>query len=107
MQVKMGKPVQPFHLYVSAPGGCGKSFLVKTIVNESHKLLCDPTHPQDVTCLVTALTGSASVAINGFTLHSVFKLPRHMKAYYKPLYVHNLLISKYWSLMKYQWLTED
>src|SRR3989338_8034299 len=50
------------NLFITGPGGCGKSYVIKYIKNycELHGRVC----------AITALTGAAAALINGSTLHS-------------------------------------
>ena len=55
------------NLYISGPGGVGKSFLIKHIVNQ----FSDST-------VVLAPTGIAALNIGGSTVHSAFRLPANL-----------------------------
>src|SRR3990172_5474050 len=50
------------NIFIMGPGGTGKSYLIKSIVEE---------YP-DLNCAVTATTGVAAVNIGGVTLHRFF-----------------------------------
>jgi len=63
-QVAMKKIIEGKNLYVSGPGGVGKSYLVKHIMDKFG----------DSTVLM-APTGIAALNINGSTIHSAFRFP--------------------------------
>lgn len=50
------------NIFISGPGGVGKSFAIKTIAKEAKK--------RGIVCSVTASTGVAAVNVNGRTIHS-------------------------------------
>lgn len=66
----------PFYLFVSGPGGVGKSHVIKAVYETCRKLF-KPVHIEDPdapTVLLTAPTGVAAYNIGGLTLHSAFQL---------------------------------
>ena len=71
LALKEGKPVEPYHVFLSGPGGVGKSHVIQLV-----KLLklSGTFEPDDVTVLLTAPTGVAAFNINGITLHSALLL---------------------------------
>lgn len=70
--LKNGKPVNPYRVFVSGPGGVGKSHVISIIRSDTVKLLrlSGQLQPEDVIALLTAPTGSAAFNIVGMTLHS-------------------------------------
>ena len=80
-----GDQPEPFYLHVTGGAGTGKSHLIKCIYNEATKLLKNHDDPEQATVVLTAPTGTAAFNIGGFTIHSVFKIPKNAKAVYEPL----------------------
>ena len=78
LALKEGKPVEPYHVFLSGPGGVGKSHVIKLVHSDTLKLLkmSSAFEPDDVIALLTAPTGVAAFNINGMTLHSAFLLGR-------------------------------
>ena len=76
--LKQGKPIEPYHVFVSGPGGVGKSHVIRLIHSDTLKLLrlSGAIEPDDVTVLLTAPTGVAAILINGMTIHSALLLGR-------------------------------
>ena len=74
--LKQNKPVKPYCLFLSGPGGTGKSHVVKLIHTDTIKLLqcAQQMTAEDVLILLTAATGVAAHNINGITIHSAFLL---------------------------------
>ena len=69
-----GKPVEPYRVFLSGPGGVGKSHIIKSIHSDTLKFLrlSGAIEPDDVIVLLTTPTGVAAFNINGMTLHSAF-----------------------------------
>ena len=67
-----GEPISPYRVFVSGPGGVGKSHVISIIRSDTVKLLrlSGQVQPEDVIALLTAPTGSAAFNIVGMTLHS-------------------------------------
>ena len=69
-------PIKPYRVFMSGPGGVGKSHVIRLIHSDTIKLLrlscC--FEPGEVTVLLTAPTGVAAFNIGGMTLHSAFLL---------------------------------
>jgi hypothetical protein len=65
--------VQPLYMFVSGPGGVGKSHTIRAIRHMLPRILNekDPNYP---VCLVTATTGAAAEQINGNTINSALGL---------------------------------
>ena len=85
--LKEGKPVEPYHVFLSGPGGVGKSHVIRLIQSDTLKFLrlSGTLEPDDVTVLLTAPTGVAAFNINGMTLHSAFLLGRSKHSGFQPL----------------------
>ena len=60
--LKQGKPVEPYRVFVSGPGGVGKSHVIKMIHSDTIRLLrlSGTIEPDDVIVLLTAPTGVAA-----------------------------------------------
>ncbi len=73
---KQGKPTKPYFLFLSGPGGVGKSFVIKMIHTDTVKILRNSPliGSKDLTCLLTASSGVASFNIEGSTVHSALAL---------------------------------
>ena len=98
--LKEGKPVEPYHVFLSGPGGVGKSHVIKLVHSDMLKLLklSGTFEPDDVTVLLTAPTGVAAFNINGMTLHSAFLLGRSKYSGFQSL-SHDTLRTKLSCLM--------
>lgn len=74
-------------VFLSGPGGVGKSHVMKLIHSDTLKLvkLSHTFEPDDVIALLTAPTGVAAFNINGMTLHSAFLLGRSKYCGFQPL----------------------
>ena len=85
--LKEGKPVEPYHVFLSGPGGVGKSHVIKLVHSDTLQLLklSGIFKPDDVIVLLTAPTGVAAFNINGMTLHSAFLLGRNKYNAFQPL----------------------
>ena len=64
---------EPFYIFMTGGAGCGKSHVVRTIVQTATRVLCQS--PNDMPVCVTSYTGSAAFNIGGTTCHSAFLLP--------------------------------
>lgn len=66
--------VEPYKVFLSGPGGVGKSHVIRLVQSDTIKLLrlSGEIGPNDVAVLLTAPTGVAAFNINGMTLHSAF-----------------------------------
>ena len=87
LALKEGRPVEPYHVFLSGPGGVGKSHVIKLVHSDTLKLLklSGAFEPDDVIVLLTAPTGVAAFNINGMTLHSAFLLGRSKYSGFQPL----------------------
>ena len=85
--LKEGKLVKPYRVFLSGPGGVGKSHVIKLIHSDTLKFLklSGAFEPDDVTVLLTAPTGVAACNINGMTLHSAFLLGHSKYSGFQPL----------------------
>ena len=85
--LKYGRKVKPYHVFVSGPGGVGKSHIIRLIQSDTLKLLklSGNFEPDDVIVLLTAPTGVAAFNIGGMTLHSAFLLGRNKFSEYQSL----------------------
>ncbi len=70
--LKAGKPVKPYRVFLSGPGGVGKSHVIRIIQSDTIKLLklSGIFEPDDVIVLLAAPTGVVAFIIGGLTLHS-------------------------------------
>ena len=78
------KPVpKAYKVFISGPGGVGKSHVIDLLKNDTYRLLrhLPSVHPHDVLSLVCAPTGTAAFNISGMTIHSTFFIPVAMKQY--------------------------
>ena len=73
---KSNKPTQPYHAFLSGPGGVGKSYVIKMLHNDTVKLLRHSPRitPDEIPILLTAPTGVAAYNINGMTIHSALSM---------------------------------
>ena len=85
--LKNGEPIIPYRVFLSGPGGVGKSHVIRLIHSDTLKLLrlAGTLQPGDVTVLLTAPTGVAAFNINGMTLHSALLLGCSKYAGFQPL----------------------
>ena len=81
---KYNKPVpKAYKVFISGPGGVGKSHVIDLLKNDTYRLLrhLPSVHPHDVLSLICAPTGTAAFNISGMTIHSTFLIPVAMKQY--------------------------
>ena len=85
--LKQGKPVEPYRVFLSGPGGVGKSHVIKLIHSDTVKFLklSGTVQPDDVIVLLAAPTGVAAFNIGGMTLHSALLLGRSKYTGFQPL----------------------
>ena len=76
ISMKTGQPIKPYRVFLSGPGGVGKSHVISLIHRDTVKLLrlSGQVQPDDVTVLLTAPTGVAAFNIEGMTVHSALLL---------------------------------
>ncbi|XP_066269843.1 uncharacterized protein [Branchiostoma lanceolatum] len=76
--LKHDKPAPQYTIFLSGPGGVGKSHIIKLVHHETLRLLTPLSgryfDPNDLPVLLTAFTGTAAFGINGMTLHSALSL---------------------------------
>ena len=70
--MRSAQQVEPYRVFLSGPGGVGKSHVISLIRNDTVKFLrlSGQVQPEDVVVLLTAPTGVAAFNIQGMTLHS-------------------------------------
>ena len=87
--LKHGQQMEPYKVFLSGPGGVGKSHVIKLklIQSDTIKLIrqSGTVEPDDVLVLLTAPTGVAAFNVNGMTLHSAFLLGRSKYSGFQPL----------------------
>ena len=85
--LKSGEQIEPYRVFLSGPGGVGKSHVIKLIQSDTIKLIkqSGAVEPDDVLVLLTAPTGVAAFNVNGMTLHSAFLLGRSKYSGFQPL----------------------
>ena len=72
------KALKPIYLFLSGGGGCGKSFLIKTIYHTVTKTFrYAPTNLERPTVLLMAPTGVAAINIEGTTINSALAIPKN------------------------------
>ncbi|XP_072565389.1 uncharacterized protein [Paramormyrops kingsleyae] len=77
---------EPFHVFISGPGGVGKSVLIKAIHYEAARILCQLSHnPDETHVLLTAPTGVSAYNIKAATIHACFHIATDAKLPYEPL----------------------
>ena len=76
LAMKKGEAIVPYRLFISGPGGVGKSHINRIIQSNTIKLirLSGTIEPNDVIVLLTAFTGVAAFNIDGITLHAGWML---------------------------------
>ena len=74
--MKKGEAIKPYTVFLSGPGGVGKSYIISLTHRDTMKLLrlSGQVEPEDVTVLLTAPTGVAAFNIHRMTVHSALLL---------------------------------
>ena len=92
LALRQGLPVKPYCVFMSGPGGVGKSHVIRLIHSDTLRLLrlSGTMEPDDITVLLTAPTGVAVFNINGITLHAALLLGCSKCGGFQPL-SHNRL----------------
>nr|XP_039256248.1 uncharacterized protein LOC120332966 [Styela clava] len=69
--IKQNGSVEPYRIFLSGPGGVGKSHVIKLIQHDTRRYfaLSRTVDPNDVTYLLCAPTGVAAFNIDGITIH--------------------------------------
>ena len=95
--MKHGQPVKPYRVFLSGPGGVGKSHVIKLIHSDTIKLLklSGTVEPGQVCVLLTAPKGIAAFNIGRVTLHSALLLGCNKFQGYKPLTADKLNTAYY------------
>ena len=73
--LKNNRQIPTYKIFLSGPGGTGKSHVIQLIHYETIKLLKTLSghfEPDELPVLLTAFTGTAAFNIDGMTLHSAF-----------------------------------
>lgn len=85
--LKHDQPLRQYTVFLSGPGGVGKSHVIKFVHYETMKLLkalSGHFEPDELAVLLTAFTGTAESGIDGMTLHSALSFnvgPKNKKDY--------------------------
>ena len=87
--LKRDLPSPVYRIFLSGPGGVGKSHIIKLVCYETMKLLkvlSGHFEPDELPILLTAFTGTAAFGIEGMTVHSALGLScgPNNKAQYQP-----------------------
>ncbi|XP_072554803.1 uncharacterized protein [Paramormyrops kingsleyae] len=86
LQKARGENPKPFHVFISGPGGVGKSVLIKAIHYEAARILCQLSqNPDETHVLLTAPTGVSAYNIKAATIHACFHIATEAKLPYEPL----------------------
>ncbi|XP_072562264.1 uncharacterized protein [Paramormyrops kingsleyae] len=86
LQKARGENPEPFHVFISGPGGVGKSVLIKAIQYEAARILRQLSHnPDETHVLLTAPTGVSAYNIKAATIHTCFHIATDVKLPYEPL----------------------
>ena len=70
VSMKKGEPVTPYRIFVSGPGGVGKSHIIRLVQSDTIMLLrlSGLIEPADVTVLLSAFTGVAAFNTGGVNI---------------------------------------
>ena len=94
LSLKCGKPIKPYRIFLSGPGGVGKSHVIRIIQSDTLKILrlSGALEPDDIVVLLTApiATGVAAFNIGRMTLHSAFLLGCSKFSTFQSLGAHRL-----------------
>ena len=71
--MRSAQQVEPYRVFLSGPGGVGKSHVISLIRNDTLRL-SGQVQPEDVVVLLTVPTGVTAFNIQGMTLHSALLL---------------------------------
>ena len=88
--LKRDLPSPVYRIFLSGPGGVGKSHIIKLVYYETMKLLkvlSGHFEPDKLLILLTAFTGTAAFGIEGMTVHSALGLscgPNNKSQYQLP-----------------------
>ena len=75
--IREGKQITPYHIFLSGPGGTGKSHVISMVHRDINHFFrhAGIGSDDDPLVLLTAFTGTAAFNISGITLHSALCLP--------------------------------
>lgn len=85
--IKHDRPCPQYRIFLSGPGGVGKSHIIKLVHHDTINLLKRHSghfQPDELAVLLTAFTGTAAFGIEGMTLHSALSFscgPNSKKQY--------------------------
>ena len=102
--------LKPLQIFLSAAGGCGKSYLVKCLYNVLNKLLSRKGDASKAKILLLAPTGVAAINIDGTTIHTGMGLVPilfHLAINKEQILDLNSKKSVLFSLTKSQWLDQN
>ncbi|XP_076849952.1 uncharacterized protein LOC143498932 [Brachyhypopomus gauderio] len=86
LEKTLAKNPQPFHVFISGPGGVGKSMLIRAIYYESCRILSRLSdNPDETHVLITAPTGVSAFNIDAATIHNCFSISPEVTLPYQPL----------------------
>ncbi|XP_076870505.1 uncharacterized protein LOC143521483 isoform X1 [Brachyhypopomus gauderio] len=86
LQKVRGEHPDPFHVFISGPGGVGKSVLIKAIHYEACRILSRLSqNPDETRVLLTAPTGVSAYNIDAATIHTSLSIGTDTKLPYQPL----------------------
>ena len=79
---RQGEKQEGYRIFLSGPGGTGKSHIVHLIQRDMSNFFKHTVKPDDdqPIILITAPTGSAAFQTGGSTIHSAFLLHDHLKS---------------------------
>ncbi len=108
IDLKKGQVPRPYNVFLSAPGGYGKSFVIDMIRTDAIRLLrlSGAFDPEDRITLLTAPTGTAAYLISGATMHSALGFTAEEPKYYKGI-SHDMMATMRASLSKLRLLIID
>ena len=70
--------LEPLRIFLTAAGGCGKSYLLKCLYNVLNKLLSRKGDTSKAKIMRLAPTGVAAINIDGTTIHTGLGIPRNI-----------------------------
>ncbi|KAL6455400.1 hypothetical protein MHYP_G00361440 [Metynnis hypsauchen] len=86
LQKTRGENPEPFRVFVSGPGGVGKSMLIKALYYEACRILSHLSdNPDEIHVLLTAPTGVSAYNIDAATIHTCLSIGKDIKLPYQPL----------------------
>uniref|UniRef100_A0AAR2L016 ATP-dependent DNA helicase n=1 Tax=Pygocentrus nattereri TaxID=42514 RepID=A0AAR2L016_PYGNA len=86
LQKTRGENPEPFQVFISGPGGVGKSMLIKALHYEAYRILSHLSdNPDEIHVLLTAPTGVSAYNIDAATIHTCLSIGKDIKLPYQPL----------------------